>query len=338
MPIVRNNADTIDRGGGGSSTSSSGVPPVRFSPVQAVGLVPMYPCVTNECRTWPPDCCFSVPVFANPSAENNILQNDFSAFLLDFPTYNGTASTSATWVIQKWVNGAWVTQDTITGSTYGTYYAFEALAIDTYTGVVIQWLNVFNAFGAGCYRVRVDGIMGDLYPVCMASEPFHLRQWNCDVQHGTIRFDTQLYDGQIAHADIDGYMTNLCEITWLDQVRLPGFFGRETTEVEDRKVELVDGKMLNTRSENIYKYKMRSNLWPKWAHDRLKQYGFMADELRVTDYNHNNSDYFIKRKLVVRDGAYNPQYNIGTRMSWVECDFKDGYQNNVRTLCCPVRR
>jgi hypothetical protein len=64
----------------------------------------------------------------------------------------------------------------------------------------------------------------------------------------------------------------------------------------------------------------------------------MSDELRVTDYNYNNSDYLIKRKLIVADGNYQPTYNIGSRMAVVECDFAEGYQNNVRTLCCPVVR
>jgi hypothetical protein len=336
MPVITDNTDTIDRGGSSSGTSTN-VPLTRFVPYQIAGLVLMSACTSNECRTWPVDCCFSVPVFANPAAANSMIQNDFSAFLLSFPTYVTGGNTSAIWSIQKWVNGAWVQQSIITGSTYGSYYAFESLAIDSYTGVVIQWLNIFNVFGEGCYRIACNYLSSDV-PGCVASEVFWLREFSCQRAHGTVRFDSYLFDGQIAHIDIDGFMCNLCEIKWEDQVRLPGFFGRENSEREDRKIELIDGKQYNTRSELINKFKLRSGLWPKWVHDRLKSYGCMSDELRVTDYNYNNSDYLIKRKLIVADGNYQPTYNIGSRMAIVECDFAEGYQNVIRTLCCPVVR
>jgi hypothetical protein len=60
----------------------------------------------------------------------------------------------------------------------------------------------------------------------------------------------------------------------------------------------------------------------------------------VSDYNINNSDYNIKRKSVVKDGAYEPQYKdkMWRRLATVEVDFKEGIQTVIKTNCCEDRK
>jgi hypothetical protein len=168
----------------------------------------------------------------------------------------------------------------------------------------------------------------------MTSEPYDLKEFTCERAHGTVRADAKLYDGDIANIDVDGRRDSICGINIVDSIRFKAFFGYETSDEEKRQIELQDGKILKTRDELVQKFKLITGPLPKWFHDRFKAYATMSDELRITDYNWNNSDYNIKRKLIVRDGGYAPDYKIGSRLSTVSVDFKEGYQNVSRSLCC----
>jgi type I restriction-modification system DNA methylase subunit len=126
----------------------------------------------------------------------------------------------------------------------------------------------------------------------------------------------------------------LCGINWYDSIRFPALFGYEESDEEKRQIELTDGRILKMRDELVQKFQLTTGILPKWFHDRFKAYATMSDELRITDYNWNNSDYLINRKLIVREGGYKPNYKIGSRLSWVKVEFKEGYQNVSRSLCC----
>lgn len=127
--------------------------------------------------------------------------------------------------------------------------------------------------------------------------------------------------------------------SWRDQIRVYAFFGKEKTEYERINVEYQKGEIVQVRNEAIQKFEYESALQPKWVHDRLKAYAFMADELYATDYNWNNSDYEIDKKAVTCDGSYEPEYNENTRYSNVKVQFKERCQNVIRDRCCtPLKK
>lgn len=341
--IERVNPISATRNREGASPTKEGMPVLPRGPKQVVGLSPLTDCSVSTCRYWNPDCCYKIPVFGELATETpdtdpsqwDSSMNDQSAFLVSFPSYNtGSTNTSTiSFRLQKIVNGAWAIQADLSTGTMGTHYPFYSLAIFYYTGTVIQWRKVLNTYGEGCYRILISyGV--NAREGCMTSETFLLREFSCALAHGTFRADAKLFDGDIADIDRDGIRASLCGIAWADSIRHYGFFGYETSDEEKRQIELTDGKILKMRDELVQKFELTTGLLPKWAHDRFKAYGTMADELRITDYNWNNSDYLIKYKLVVRDGGYAPNYKIGSRLSWVKVTFKEGWQNVSRSLCC----
>jgi hypothetical protein len=324
-----------------SSTGGlSGVPVVNRGPQQILGLNPLTDCLASSCRTWDPDCCYKIPTFAEigsilSSSTWDSTLNDQNSYFVQFPSYStGSTNTSViTFILQKSVANVWTNQAVLSNNTYGTYYPFYSLPIYYYTGYNIEWRKVLNAFGEGCYRVYINyGVNGR--EGCLTGEPHNLMIYSCKRAHGTVRMDAKLYDGDIANIDIDGSRNSICGINIYDSSRFYGFFGYEESDEEKRQIELTDGYILKTRDELVQSFKLTINLSPKWLHDRFKAYGTMSDELRVTDYNWNNSDYNIKRKLVVREGGYKPKYKIGSRLSTAEVVFKEGYQNVSRSLCC----
>lgn len=324
-------------------------------PVQIVGLVPLV-CADQDtrlpafskcdCREWTNDDCYINPVFAS-TTDSSVLKNDHNMFLIEFPffySYQWTTPGLSIFSLEEWTGAEWITTTTLTDDTYGTLYAFESLCIPNWKGFDISWREVLIAFGEGLYRFKsVSSIFGSAG--ILVSEPFCLKTWTCAGTDVTVRWETTIIGGRIGSITDDQRLFEFCceptgFVTWHDQLRVYGFFGREKSEYERLNVEYQTGEIVQVRNEVIQKFEYESALQPKWVHDRLKDYAFMADEIFVTDYNWNNSDYDIKRRRVTCDGSYEPEYNENTRYSNVKVQFKERFQNVIRDKCCnvPVRK
>lgn len=345
-----------------------------LAPVQIMGLVPLI-CPTQDtrlpafskcdCREWTNDDCYINPVFAS-TTDIDPLKNDHNMFLLEYPffyQYQWT-NTNALFFLQEWDGTQWIQTTQLIDSTYGTYYNFGSLCIPNWKGFDIDWRKILIAFGEGLYRFSVISITLGSFSL-LVSEPFCLKEWSCAGTDVTVRWEATMNGGRIGSIVDDQRVFEFCcqmalpvnpmtpddpgfpllpqpaaggSVLWRDQLRVYAFFGREKTEYERVNVEYRNGEIIQVRNEAIQKFEYESALQPKWIHDRLKAYAFMADELYVTDYNWNNSDYEIDKKRVTCDGSYEPEYNINTRYSNVKVAFKEGFQNVIRDKCCDTQK
>lgn len=329
-----------------------------YAPVQIVGLVPLV-CVDQDpripafskcdCREWVNDDCYINPVFASTS-DTDVLKNDHSFFLLEYPffyAYQWNNPVNSIMLLQEWDGTQWTSVVQLNNNNSGTYYNFGSLCIKNWKGYDIDWRRILINHGEGLYRVHVTHIIFGTIGF-LVSEPYCLKEWSCEGTDVTVRWECTYVGGRIGSITDDRRVFELCclgasepgtpqkvrPVTWYDQIRVYAFFGKEKTEYEREQVEYNDGEIVQVRNEAIQKFEYESALQPKWVHDRLKAYAFMADYLYVTDYNWNNSDYEINRKRVVCDGEYAPEYNENTRYSNVKVQFKEGYQNVIRDKCC----
>lgn len=361
ITTINNNSNPQPAFGVQASTVSIYTPQGRVaqvqSPVQVVGLVPLVcqdqdsrlpPFSKCDCREWINDDCYINPVFASTS-DTDPLKNDHNMFLLEYPFYYAYQWSAGynLFTLHKWDGATWALTTVLVNNTYGTYYNFNSLCIKNWTGFDIDWRSVLIAFGEGLYRMEAQysifGSGGKL-----VTEPFCLKEWSCEGTDVTVRWECTFVGGRVGSITDDRRVFEFCclgssepgtplkvtPVTWSDQIRVYAFFGREKTEYEREQVEYNDGEIVQVRNEAIQKFEYESALQPKWVHDRLKAYAFMADYLYVTDYNWNNSDYEIDKKRVVCDGEYAPEYNENTRYSNVKVQFKEGYQNVIRDKCC----
>lgn len=331
-----------------------------LAPIQVVGLVPLIcfdedprlPAFSKcDCREWTNDDCYINPVFAS-TTDADPLKNDHNMFLLEYPfyfAYQWNNPTISIFSLDQYVGGSWIGVALLNGNTLGTYYNFQSLCIKNWRGFDIDWRKVLIAHGEGLYRFSV---VSDMFTIehIFVSEPFCLKEWSCSGTDVTVRWESTIRGGQIGSITTDCALFNFCclvpsepgqvqgirAVTWYDQLRVYAFFGRETTEYERVNIEYGNGEVIQVRNEAIQKFEYESALQPKWVHDRLKAYCFMADDTYVTDYNWNNSDYEIDKKRVVCDGAYAPEYNVNTRYSNVKVVFKEGCQNVIRDKCCDI--
>lgn len=322
----------------------------RLKIIQVAGFIPVSPCVSDECRDFN-DICYQNVVLATLSGDDK-LENDKSAFLFEAPLFKRGSTLSdsnLTFHLQENIDDIWYDIATLNNNAYGTYYAFQSFVIDYWKGYLIDWSKVLNLQGEGTYRFKV---LASYYgeSLCYASEAFVLKTYTCDRADCTVRFEATVKGGKLGSIDDPNKLFSFCKntmtttaagsvtittsISWYDSIRLPGFFGNEKSTYEKLSVEYANGQINNIRNKTLQRYEWLSGLLPKYIHDRLKAYGFMADELLVSDYNEHNADYDIKKKAVFIDSGYEPNHNPHTRLANVKAEFVEAIQNVIRSKCC----
>src|SRR3990167_7052730 len=138
-----------------------GTPAVDLQPIQLVGLIPVYPCDSEDCRENCDTVCapyrnpvfgelISVPGGGNTHTMTSTYENDFNSFFFDFPLIKkNVTGFTVVFTIEKSVNGVWTTVITINNNNYGVYYPFgsigapvpagaEGVGNPSYTGVSIN--------------------------------------------------------------------------------------------------------------------------------------------------------------------------------------------------------
>ncbi len=130
---------------------------------QVVGLVPLFPCESTECRLGKygsNDTEFMLPAFAENqvSAWGNY-KNDYNTWLFNFPATSALATFD--FFLDKKVNGVWVEQAELNDDQYGFYYPVGKICNKNYfTGFNLLWNLVLNKKGEGVYRFRTSSSTG----------------------------------------------------------------------------------------------------------------------------------------------------------------------------------
>ena len=321
------------------------VPRINIPPIQLPGFAPLYDCDANECRQ-PNDqtCCHVNNVFGNlingEAVRTSTYENDWNTFGVDLKLFTQNPDhATATWVLQKCSGSdVWTTVSTLNNNTYGNFYALNSIPLHhSYTIYYLNWGKVLKIKGEGTYRIKVSNAMRSITG-CRISDSFFLRQFNCLIADGTVKFES-LNTGKIGSHYGRGKIFDLCGINYFDSIRLRGEFGKETVPEYLQKIdEFQNGDQNLYSDEAIQKYEFQSKLWPKEYHDRLKIYFMMANTRLVSDYNRFNPDYTIKQFSIIKDAGYEPKYFTKNRNQTVKITFKAGTQNIIKSLCCSVNR
>jgi len=326
-----------------SVSGGTGVYFVNLHPVQVTGFIPLSPCTSTECRT---EDEWKNPVFGNLQSGQGIntptYENDVNGWLLDYQLWSANPNDQPTVTVnlEELISGVWTTVGTapinfITTNSFGTIAGHKS-----YYYFSINWGKVIQFEGNGIYRVKVTSTFG-LIISCLATPCFHALLWDCQRAKGTVKWENRL-TGKIGDKRSDYVVYDLCKMWLYDSVRVKGWFGYEKVseyrEVMQEWGKPKHGKIERVRDEAIQRYEYLSNYLPKYLHERFAIYGMMADELRVSDYNIHNSDFNLKRMVVVKDGSFEPEYldNKGQRLSKVKVFFKRGVQSIIKSICCEV--
>ena len=346
-----------------------GTPGLSLQPIQIVGLIPVYPCDSEDCRENCDTVCapYRNPVFGELTATGHTMkstyENDFNSFFFDFPLIKkNVTGFTVVFTIEKLVNGVWTTAITITNNSYGVYYPFGGIAFKpTYTGVSINWGAVLDAEGEGCYRLKLNmsyttlvynnNYTGTSEPVlttytdCAASPIFDLKEFDCVKAHGTAKFEVWS-TGVIGDPYADFLKHNLCGRTLFDSIRVWGMIGFQTTptyKMDNNKWgSPKQGLIERVRDEQIQQWVYESGLLPEYIHTRFSTFAMMSEMMFASDYNINNSDWTIKRKNIIKspNTGYEPEW-LDRTADWqkrnkghVKVTFNRGIQSVEKYNCC----
>lgn len=304
------------------------------------------------------DRYFVLPVFADSTCTDSY-HNDVNSWIFQYPgTYNPIQNHD--FKLQKLINGVWTDIALLNNTNYGTPLYTGNICSNNYGGYQISWSLVLSQLGEGTYRFTVNGSYNENTPYCFFSPPFCLKQFDCNLTDGTVKFETSSCGGNfgsvtdqgvswsVCCSPINGYIVNnTCTSTplssgqsgplpYTDSIRFAGYFGRETADYNEDFIKMATGYIQKVRQEAVKSFTLSTDLLPFWFHQRFYSYGLMADNCYVSDYNMNNPNYNIKHFAVKRNASYTIKYdNNSLRMKKVlDMKFVEQIQFTYRDQCC----
>jgi hypothetical protein len=306
-------------------------------------------CINCDCRqgypadTIPNDQNFTLPVFGSLTCGDSY-HNDSNSFIFQYPTgYNPISS--GDFKLQELINNVWTTIATLNNSTNGTTIYTGGTCTNNYGGYTINWGLVLANYGEGTFRFYLSGISANKSAYCFFSPPFCLKNFDCTLTDGTVKFETVDVGGNIGSVTTQGLSWSACctnkttgaitPLTINDGIRYFGEFGYETATLQRDFIKYAPGVINKVRDEAIKNFTLKTSQLPLWLHQRFYAYALMADQLYVSDYNQNNSNYNLKHFYIVADSDYAPKYVGSSRyMKVMDVKFKEGQQYVFRDRCC----
>lgn len=262
------------------------------------------------------DCCFSLSVLAQLSGTVDT-ENDKVRVLFA----REENITDILLKLDKFVAGSFSEVANLTDDTYGTNFPFaffqtlnaDGSVLKNYRGYEIEWQKVLIAFGEGTYRIRTEETTIFATTVNNFSLEWCLKIYTPERADGTVRI-SYIQDGIIA--DINNYKLtkDYFGLNWFNQIRIPAFFGNETSTYEREYVEFTNRQRKSIADTQEPEFSLNTRRLPSFVHDILKTDVLQANQILITDYNKNNvknangSTKYVDF-CVQGNSDYDPQWN-----------------------------
>ena len=245
----------------------------------------------SSCQSFYQCFCDSLPVFANLTATDDTLTNDFSSFFVE---YNNNVVAVGI-LINKDTGAEYI----ITDDTYGTLYDSSDTKSNLYA-FKLEWSKVANLISFGNYEFKVElSRSGTLFYT--ETKCFKLILFTCDNANNTVRI-TSYKNGYIENGnDYRGFAIG----DWVDQVRFYGKFDLESHTTETDNLLLSNRDLEQIQTQIIDNFNLRvDNLISSESMSFIKD-DLLANRIKIDDYNSDNiTDY--KSKFVYLTSIEDP--------------------------------
>jgi hypothetical protein len=261
-------------------------------------------------------CCVAQYVLADLSNSDNY-RNDKTAVLYK----RLLAVDTIVYTLQKYTT-SWNDIDTLNDNTWGTYYDFGSIANTDLKGYLLDWNLVLGFEGEGNYRIKIArtilGASDTLYTAVFA-----LRNYSIDLADMTVRLEwTQ--DGNI----IDGIDYTGCN--WYQQIRVPGFFGNEQLSKDEVTWKDSNYNQFQIRSDVVKSYSLELGWIPACMVEQFFDNWLQGVQLLVTDYNIENFDWGLLRKVMFFESIEDTEYKHKERLAKYKLKLTDQLQNHIK--------
>lgn len=275
------------------------------------------------------NCDIPQVVFAD-SADS--LKNDYtSMFAIRPPQIGAIVTPSEFWLIDEDCNE--IVQ--FTDNTYGTYYPEgtwnETPNQEKYSGFIVDWFKIFQAFGGGIYKLKTKTarkiVALGFKETCSCS--YMLTEYSDEKANETVRMEVVF----------NSYYINSGEdyrgINWPQMYRVRGTFGNLDPKVEkdnylnsSRQITDIQDTLYNEYTFETYHvpFCFSSEIVKTGANKSLAS---VADEIYLTNYN--ISDHWnLKRVPVVLKSIKIPGQDANSNKVSFEMTFEDRDRTNVK--------
>lgn len=267
------------------------------------------------------DCCGDKKLLAlaNDGVSNE--ENDFFTFM-------DICSPTATAAIYKIYKNNVLVATISGGNTCGVDYPFGFQTVNNqkYVGYKVEWYKVLDLYGAGTYKfelVVTDPLLGNgsifsfdfklcVYRDFLAETTIRLQWW----QNGTI--------GSIAD---DKKTVDYLGLNWVNQIRLPGFFGFPTAEYTKETIQYTNGAREWTFDEQEPIYMLKTKPFPAQIHNLFRISIMQSDRCIITDYNSRNAEKYVNKEIMFQT-EYKPTWRpLMSKLAPIELAVKQRYNN-----------
>lgn len=217
-------------------------------------------------------CEYKEKVFASPSNPNDFWKNDKNEFLFKRFVSSDTVE------IELQLDGVKVAD--LNNNTYGEFFNGFPSGNDEqqlYVGYLLDWLSVYNAFGAGKYNVVSNlNIIGNL--TTFTSRDFNLCLYSDILANGTVRVETY-QNGNILGNDFD-----FSDLNWYQSLRLPAIFGNPTPVFETTDYITSNHKRSQNKAKMSREWDLNTKLIDWEVANKLVYNKMLGNKILVTDY------------------------------------------------------
>ena len=248
-------------------------------------------------------------------------QNDKSMFLFENVDDSGTI------VFKIFKNG--VETATITDNTLGTYYAKGGFTNTTYTdhsnksGLVVEWLKVFNTYGYGVYHFEID-ITNFGTTITTTSRKFKLTQYkDTSVDHTVVIKGVQ--NGYIQGGlDYEG-------LNWSYQFRISGKLFNLAPDYEKTTYLNSSRVVKQIQAQVIRNYELTLDFIPAKLQDFIINDWLLSNEISVIDYNLFNAETLSLTEVFLVPESVDDLENFDrSRNSNISMTFKEMKQDKIK--------
>jgi hypothetical protein len=262
---------------------------------------------------------YSNKVFADVTAKTDELKTDSTSFLFSKRLNLGSVVVS----MELYKEGVKIAD--LIDDTYGTYYGVGFSSdYPLYYGYVINWGEVLDLHGAGCYTIRNNWTLGALPTSVTESNCYYLLPYSpCNVE-GTVKVKW------IQNGNIESNSLRYAGLNWANWIRVKGIFWKNDATEEIDEVEKTDRSFENINVQSIDEFTLELKSSPYWITKMLDKNVCLGSQIFITDYNADNHRDDLNQFEVRFSGYGDRDEQRGNKFARYSYRFKRRLDNDLK--------
>jgi len=234
-------------------------------------------------------CEYIERVFADPNNPNDFWKNDQNEFL--FKRF-----VNADTVLME-LHKDGVKVDDLNNDDYGTFFngfASGSSEQQLYVGYLLNWIDVYDAFGSGSYTVvtnlNIIGVQTE-----NISRVFNLSLYSDLLANGTVRVEST-QNGNIFGNDFD-----YTDLNWYQSLRIPAIFGNPSPVFETTEYKTSTHKRTQNKAKMSREWSLNTKLLSWEVVEVLIYNKLLANEILITDYQIKAESIWRRKSMFMQE-------------------------------------